>query len=232
MDDLRYTLKRSARKTLSILIRDGQVEIRAPLRMPIEDIRRFVVSKEKWISEKLEQSREQLARREGFALGIGDTVTLLGQSCVIRVVDTDHIGFDGSSFLVPARLADADIKAAGIKAACVQIYRMVAKKHLVNRVKHFAELMSVKPAGVRITSAKTRWGSCSAKRSLSFSWRLIMADEETVDYVVVHELAHLVEMNHSDRFWAVVRGVLPDYRTRQQRLKELQARLADEDWGI
>ncbi|MDR2568929.1 MAG: M48 family metallopeptidase, partial [Oscillospiraceae bacterium] len=74
------------------------------------------------------------------------------------------------------------------------------------------------------------WGSCSAKKSLNFSWRLIMADEDVIDYVVVHELAHLIEMNHSVRFWAVVERVLPDYRERQKWLRELQRKLNVEDW--
>ncbi|MCL2342290.1 MAG: M48 family metallopeptidase, partial [Firmicutes bacterium] len=94
----------------------------------------------------------------------------------------------------------------------------------------FAEQMGLKPRAVKINSAKTRWGSCSALKNLNFSWRLAMADDGVIDYVVVHELAHLREMNHSARFWAIVAGVLPDYRERQKRLKALQKRLGNEDW--
>jgi hypothetical protein len=90
--------------------------------------------------------------------------------------------------------------------------------------------MSVTPIAVKINSAKTRWGSCSNKKSLNFSWRLIMADDDVIDYVVVHELAHLREMNHSPRFWAVVEAVLPDYRERKLKLRALQAKLNREDW--
>ena len=91
--------------------------------------------------------------------------------------------------------------------------------------------MSVTPSAVRINGAKTRWGSCSGKKSINFSWRLIMASDDVIDYVVVHELAHLLELNHSARFWAVVEKILPDCRERRKQLRELQKRLATEDWG-
>jgi len=97
-------------------------------------------------------------------------------------------------------------------------------------VEHYAGLMSASPTAVKINGAKTRWGSCSAKKSLNFSWRLVMADDSVIDYVVVHELAHITEMNHSARFWAIVAGVLPDYKERQKQLKALQKRLNAEDW--
>jgi len=101
---------------------------------------------------------------------------------------------------------------------------------MAERVAHYKEIMGVSPAAVKINGAKTRWGSCSAKKSLNFSWRLIMADDAAIDYVVVHELAHMFEMNHSERFWAIVAGVLPDYKERRKRLKELQRRLNAENW--
>ena len=91
--------------------------------------------------------------------------------------------------------------------------------------------MNVTPIAVKVNSAKTRWGSCSGRNSINFSWRLIMADDDVIDYVIVHELAHIKEHNHSDRFWAVVASVLPDYKMRQAKLKILQKKLASEDWG-
>ena len=187
---IHYTLTRSKRKTLVLYIREGGVDVRAPLRMPKRDIDGFVDAKAAWIADKLARSREREACREAFA-------RLHGAS-------------------VPSR---------------IEGYIAAAKEHLPLRAAHFAELMGVKPAAVKVSGARTRWGSCSAKRSLCFSWRLMMADAEAVDYVVVHELAHLTEMNHSARFWAIVGSILPDYRERQKRLRLLQGRLAGEDWG-
>jgi predicted metal-dependent hydrolase len=107
---------------------------------------------------------------------------------------------------------------------------MLAKQICTGKTLDFAKQMKVMPAAVKVNGATARWGSCSAKKSLNFSWRLVMADDAVIDYVVVHELAHITEMNHSARFWAIVAGMLPDYKERQKRLKELQRRLNAENW--
>lgn len=91
-----------------------------------------------------------------------------------------------------------------------------AKRTLPQLVRRYSSVMGVRPASVLITSAQTRWGSCSAKGTICFSWRLMRMPADFVEYVVVHELAHLVELNHSPRFWAVVRSVLPDYEQRRE----------------
>ena len=98
--------------------------------------------------------------------------------------------------------------------------RALAKAELPRRVEYFSKLMGVQPTGVKITSAKTRFGSCSGKNSLCFSWRLMLYPPEAVDYVVVHELAHIKEKNHSAAFYKVVESVLPDYKARIKLLKE------------
>jgi len=105
--------------------------------------------------------------------------------------------------------------------------RKQAKAILPGRVAHFAAIMGVQPTAMRITGATTRWGSCSSKGSVNFSWRLMLCDDDVIDYVVVHELAHLREMNHSPRFWAIVAGVLPDYKRRKAKLSKQPALLGN-----
>jgi len=222
---INYTLIRSKRKTIAIYIRNGGVEVRAPLKMPKRDIDKFVASKEKWIKSKLALSNEQTEKRERFSLDYGDTVLYRGRQYPITAKEGIRVGFDDEHFYMPPNL-----KPEQIKSACVQIYRMLAKRDLTNKVIDYSKQMSVKPIAVKINGAKTRWGSCSAKKSLNFSWRLIMAADDVIDYVVVHELAHITEMNHSTRFWAIVESVLPDYMERKKKLKELQSRLSGEDW--
>lgn len=97
--------------------------------------------------------------------------------------------------------------------------RACAAEIIPKRVAFYAKIMGVQPTGIKITSAKTRFGSCSGKNSLCFSWRLMLYPPEAVDYVVVHELAHIREKNHSPAFYAVVAAVLPDYKAREQLLK-------------
>ncbi|MCL2808250.1 MAG: M48 family metallopeptidase [Coriobacteriia bacterium] len=222
-----YTLARSNRKTLGLYIKNGKLEVRAPLFVPKEKIDAFVRSKEKWIAGKLPKSYQDAQQRANFSLNYGDTVLYLGKEHPIVARLGDYIGFDDDlgQFFMPPHLSPEHIK-----AAVVQIYRILAKHDLTNKVTYYAKHLNVVPMAVKINGAKTRWGSCSSKMNLNFSWRLIMADEATVDYVVVHELAHLIEMGHNERFWAIVASVLPDYKERQKQLKELMYHLRAENW--
>ena len=107
-------------------------------------------------------------------------------------------------------LTDGDIKNLRKKAKVV----------LSQKAQHYANIMGLKYGRITITGATTRFGSCSGKGNISFSYRLMLYPEEAIDYVVVHELAHLVEMNHSDKFYKIVESVLPDYKQRQKMLKK------------
>jgi predicted metal-dependent hydrolase len=222
---MNYTLIRSKRKTVAIHIKAGNVEVRAPQRMAQRDIDKFVLSKEKWINEKLAKSKEETGRREVFSLNYGDFVAYRGDLYPIVSTNLKRPVFKNEQFCIPFGLSSEEIK-----NSCITIYRKLAKQDLLERVDYFAESMSLSPASIKINSAKSRWGSCSAKKNINFSWMLIMADDGVIDYIVVHELAHLIELNHSPRFWKIVESVLPDYKKRQKRLKELQNRLNGEKW--
>jgi len=220
-----YILKRSNRKTLGLYIRSGRLEVRAPAKCPQSEIDRFVISKQKWILDKLAISQEQISHKTAFVLGYGSEIYFCGTLYPIAAKTGTQAGFDGKYFYMPS-----DLNHMQIKDVCIKIYRRLAKIHITNVVVAFAQQMGVAPSSVKTNSAKTRWGSCSSKKNLNFSWRLIMAGNDVIEYVVVHELAHLLQMNHSAKFWAIVESVLPDYRRRQARLKELQKRLATENW--
>ncbi|MCL2492684.1 MAG: M48 family metallopeptidase [Clostridiales bacterium] len=100
-----------------------------------------------------------------------------------------------------------------------------AKRELPARAQEWAHLMGITPASVRVGSARTRWGSCNAAGAIRLSWRLILADKEAIDYVIVHELAHLRQMNHGEAFWAIVARYAPDYKAQRVKLRALQRRL-------
>ena len=220
-----YTLIRSNRKTAAIHIINARVEVRVPHCMPQEDIDLFLYKKEQWIREKLAIQQQHITNKSTFEIDYGSNILILGKDYPIVVRNGIKAGFDGNELYMPPGMSPTEIK-----DMCKKIYRGIAKKHLPNRVAVFAQQMGIAPTAIKITSAKTRWGSCSNRKSINFSWRLIMADDNTIDYVVVHELAHLKEMNHSLRFWAVVQSILPDYKQRQQSLKTLQRRIAGENW--
>lgn len=99
-------------------------------------------------------------------------------------------------------------------------YREIARDIFTQKVAYYAQIMNVTYGRISIREQKTRWGSCSSEGNLNFNWRLIFAPEEVLDYIVVHELAHRLEMNHSSAFYDVVRNVLPDYKKQQKWLRE------------
>ena len=163
----RYELRRSRRKTLALEVtREGQVIVRAPLRVSAKQIERFVAAHADWIARAQARQRER-----------------------------------------PAAHPEPDEKRR-------------AKAELPPKVARYARLMGVQPTGLTITSARTRFGSCSGKNRICFSWRLMDYPEAAVDYVVVHELAHIVHKNHGPQFWALVERYMPDYRARRALLRE------------
>jgi predicted metal-dependent hydrolase len=221
---LEYNLIRQKRKTLALYIRDNGLEVRAPLKMPQAEIDRFAEQKRVWAETKLAALAVKNEQKAAFTVNYGSRVPYRGREWIVGGIPGRKVFFD-NAFCVPVHLT-----AEQIKRGCVQIYRLLARRDLTEKVREYAAKMGIEPSGIKINGAKTRWGSCSAKKSLNFSWRLIVASDDVIDYVVVHELAHIKEMNHSPRFWAVVAGVLPDYKQRQAKLKLLQKRLSLEEW--
>jgi predicted metal-dependent hydrolase len=113
---------------------------------------------------------------------------------------------------------------------CTKILRLAANVVIRKSVVCYSKKMGVRPGSLRITSARTRWGSCGAKNNLCFSWRLILVDDALIDYVVVHELAHIRRHDHSPGFWAVVAGFMPDYAVRRKALHAAAKKLTAEGW--
>lgn len=223
---IKYNIIRSERKTIAIRItKEAAVEIRAPLRISDSGIKSIVLEKKEWIENQMQARLQTNERRELFKLDYGVPALLLGKEYRIGSREGDHYGFDGESFFMPANLDGTQIK-----RTMIEIYKQLAKKILTEKTMRFAEKANLFPSAVGITSAKTRWGSCSGKNSVNFSWRLITASDEVTDYVVLHELAHIREHNHGRRFWKFVSELMPDYRQREEKLKKLQKVLAEQDW--
>ena len=221
-----YKLTRAKRKTLSIYVRpDETVEVKAPFFVTEKKINAFVSEKEAWILEHLEQIKQHNVQKKAFFVDYGQCVLLRGQEYPITAAKTNRVRFDGQFVCIPESLAGEEIK-----KAVIILYRKYAAEHLKERTMHYARLMDVAPQKVSVTSAKTRWGSCASTGRINFSWRLIQADDSAIDYVVVHELAHLKEHNHSAKFWGEVAKVIPDYKHQKEKLKQLQVRLNHENW--
>lgn len=206
-------LVRSKRKTLSLIVEtDGTLTVRAPLRMKAADIRGFIEIKSDWIKRKQAHVRKDAPVPRRYV--DEETFLYLGKQVPLRLVP------DRKPALVMEEVFKLT-KSAQPRAVSVfeAWYKKQARAVLTERVEFFARKYGFKAGKIRISSARTRWGSCSAKSTLSFTWRLVMAPPQVIDYVVVHELCHLRELNHSKSFWAQVEAILPDYKSHRRWLK-------------
>lgn len=205
----------SKRKTVAIIVqRDGKVIVRAPLKASERQIRQFVESKIGWILEKKAQARQQ-PPQTARQFTAGERFPYLGQEYALSVVPGARAGlrFDGGFSL-------SQTSQAGAALLFEKWYKAAARKVLTERVRFYAQKFGLKYQKIRISSARTRWGSCSSRGALSFTWRLVMAPLDVVDYVVIHELAHLRVQNHSAAFWAEVAEMMPNYKIHRDWLKK------------
>ena len=223
-----YFLIRTKRKTLAIHVtRSATVEIRAPLRMPRLEIEIFIEEKKEWIEQQVAARQEILKYRQEFSLHYGSSISLRGKLYPIVAENNNTAKFDGTRFCLPSELS-----AEEIKLVVIQLYKDLARQVLIEKVRFYSERLQLYPQQIKVNSARTHWGSCSGKNCLNFTWRLIMAEESLIDYVVVHELAHIKEHNHSPRFWAVVGSVLPNYQELRKQLKVFSIQLGKENWEM
>ena len=222
----KYKLIRSNRKTISLKIKnDATLEVRAPFKLVEEEIDKFVRSKEDWINKHIAKVVISSKEKQDFTLNFGDYVRIIGKETIIKPISGDIAKYENDSFLIPK---ECDFNQ--IKEIIIQLSKEIAKIYITKRVIFFKEKLEVEPSKVKITNAKKRWGSCSSKNSLNFSWRIIMGDSDVIDYVVVHELAHIKHLNHSKKFWAEVEKILPNYKDTIKKLRKLEEKFSKEDW--
>jgi predicted metal-dependent hydrolase len=211
---LSYQLIRSKkrRKTISLHIKeDGSIFIYAPYRTPQWEIEKFINEKGSWISEKLSEKERSIKKAEkGFLY--------LGESFPLEIEDNKSKGYPLRLSFGKFVLNKDHIEKA--KDLFVQWYKREAKEKITERVDYYSKRLLLFPKGIKITSAKYRWGSCSRDNRLSFSWRIITAPLSVIDYVLIHELVHIKEKNHSKSFWSYVESIIPDYKKHRLWLKE------------
>ncbi|MCD8390859.1 MAG: M48 family metallopeptidase [Firmicutes bacterium] len=218
---IEYSIKRSRRKTLSAyVLSDGSVEVRSPMGVSLRTIDAFVRQNEDKLKKFMDAQIERADKKRGFKIEIGSRVMLLGEEFTVRDGGGNIEIKDGCFY----------VQSFNAKAQVTALYKAYARRFFTERVEKYSRIMGLYPNTVKINSAKTRWGSCSAKGAVNLSWRLVMASAGAVDYVVIHELAHLKHMNHSAEFWRLVEKYEPNYREYKVELKALAERLRGEDW--
>ena len=208
MMDIIYSVKKSSKRTkVTITVeRDRKVVVHAPTHASDEAIVRIVEAKRNWIYEKTRHSQKYTRRPHppGKEIVSGESALYLGRSYRIEVVDKEAEGiqFD-QRFLIPAS------RVPHKKGAMREWYIARAKERILPRVAKQARELGVSFGQARIVDSRYRWGSCTAGDNINLNWRLIKAPMFVVDYVIAHELAHLLEPNHTARFWNIVKTQTP-----------------------
>ena len=211
-----YQIIRSNRKSFSLEITpDGQLTVRAPKSASDAQIKAVVAQKAAWIEKSRARLAEKFPKQRTKAFTTGESFWYLGQQYPLRLTDRQRpsLDLDGNFFL--SRHAQGQAK-----AVFITWYREETRQITYQLIESYAKQYELKVNAVRITSARTRWGSCSGKGNLNFTYRLCMAPLPVIEYVVVHELAHLQVRNHSQSFWAEVAKMYPDYQKARAWLKQ------------
>lgn len=216
--ELNYTIQRSAkRRKLTITVeRDRSIIVHAPENISDEKIEQVVDAKRQWIYEKIGHAQKyNLPHPPGKELVSGESALYLGRHYRIEVVKTglNEIQF-AQRFLIPYTHSSKRTEALR------EWYVSRAKEKIIPRTKHHARHLGVPVAKIKIVDNRYRWGSCTIKNNINLNWRLIKAPMYVIDYVIIHELAHLLEANHTPRFWNIVRAQTPTMDKAKAWLKE------------
>ena len=213
---LTYTTKFSdKRKTLGLVVeRDKSVVVLAPTGTSSETVERFVEKKKFWLFGKINHSPKFGKLKPETPFISGKAIPYLGKNYKLDVINES---IEGIHFANKFLISKSNLDQAS--ALLESWYKEKAKEKITPKVERFARQIGVEYNDILISDLKYRWGSCTLKGNMNFNWRLIKAPHFVINYVVIHELAHLIELNHSERFWNIVRAQMPNYMEAKEWLK-------------
>jgi predicted metal-dependent hydrolase len=227
---LAYVVQRGRRvKTVAIAVDREGILVRAPAETPLDRLDEIVRGKARWIAERLRRFRELPPAPSAREFVSGETFLYLGRQARLLVESGekgDKVRLASGRLVVPVapELTGRD-RAAAVKKQLVAWYRAHAAARLPERVEPWRDRLGLAPASVLIRSQEKRWASCNGGQVLRFNWRIVQASVSLIDYVVAHELVHLLHRHHTPAFWAALGRVLPDYEERREALRRIGERL-------
>lgn len=218
LNGINIAVKRSARrKTMALKVRGDEVSLHLPKRMPLWLGKQFVAKQQDWLNARLLVAGQQAKRfftAESKQPYLGNDYPLqLNPDLKQR----RQLVFDDQQFCLKLAInADAET----IKNTLLRGYKQLAEAYLPDRCQQLADLTGLRPTKIQLRSYKARWGSCNARGEVQLNWLLIQAPPAVIDYVIIHELCHLQQMNHSANFWQLVEQFTTDYRAHRNWLKQ------------
>lgn len=220
---LEYELRRSKRRSIGFLIADQGLRITAPRWVTLADIDKAIHEKQHWIISKLREKRELADKRRQVTMRWEDgaRVPYLGKQLTLRITHQARVSInhDAEQDILHISLPP-DFQEQQLKDRVKSWLQQEAKRVFNQRMPVFAQRLGVSYHSMSLSSAGTRWGSCTSQGKIRLNWRLIYFSHDVIDYVVAHELSHLREMNHSAKFWATVESIYPEYELAKRRLRQ------------
>jgi len=220
--DIKYQIAKSRKrkKTMSLkILNELEVLVSAPYYTPTNEVNRFIKEKQNWINKTIQKYKEDSFKNKAKEYNTGEHFFYLGQAYTLEVFfvpfENEGVVFRNNRFYLNTR-ENKNLR----KYYFVSWYKKKAHDFIHERVDFYSRILSLKHGSLKITSAQSRWAACSEDNNLTFSFRLIMAPSAIIDYVIVHELSHIKEKNHSLKFWKLVEAVIPEYKTHRHWLKE------------
>ena len=218
-----YLLERRSRRTVGLKINQFGLVVHAPNRISQSTLEQMLMSKLDWIIKKLHA--QKLNQAETMQWQDGAELFLLGNQITLSVrPDTVSRAVDYQPGLLEVALQNTGNQTV-IAKKVLQWYKKQALSDFSRRIALLSAKLGVATPPLFLSSARSRWGSCNSKQEIRLNWRLLQAPPHIINYVVAHELAHLKEMNHSAKFWAIVERIYPDYKTAEKELKAWSAKL-------
>jgi predicted metal-dependent hydrolase len=220
--DFPYEVIRTDRKkSATIKVEEGKVLVVIPKSLSPKRLEILLHEKTPWIHKKLhEYSLVEPVKPKEYVSG--ECFTYLGRNYRLKLTgnDSGDVKLKGGQFVlgVDAKLS-GDEKTGFVRDSLLEWYFTHAKEKLEEKTRRYAKVIGVEPKSVMVKSYKSRWGSCSSKGDISYNWKIIIAPHRVVDYVVIHELSHMLHHNHSDQFWQSVQRFIPDYQEYREWLK-------------
>lgn len=211
-------------KRVSIRICEGKVKVSVPKGISVKQVKTFVEAKKEWILKHW-LAHKNIERNTQRSITDGSVLSYLGKDLVLHVHSYEgkrvKISCPGNALTIflPDELPEKS-QSVWVQKAVEAWYKEQARKILWDKLDYFANIMGVEYKQFRLKEQKTLWGSCSAQGNINLNWRVILAPEPIIDYLVIHELAHLRYLNHSKDFWHLVESYMPEYRNRRKWLKE------------
>lgn len=222
-EQLHYQLERRQRRTVGLKITPAGLVVHAPKRISQSQLESLIVLKADWIRKKLIAQSENII--PDLQWQHGERLFLLGNEIELAIKhDLRSRAVQYAPGSLQLAMPNYDEPAA-VARKVLQWYKKQALTDFARRLEIFSAKLGVALPKLLLSNARTRWGSCNSKKEIRLNWRLLQAPPHIINYVICHELAHLKEMNHSARFWAVVASIYPDYKTAEKELKAWSPKL-------